>query len=429
MKILNSKKEGNVIFLEVEQSHDVVEKKVDSAFKKAVKTVRIPGFRKGKITRSMYEKYFGVESILRDGIMETVNAAYAEAVKLLDLRVIDYPKNIKIGEYKKNEAIQFSCEVDILPEAKLGRYKGLEVTVTQDVITDESVNEQINRLRESYATYESVERNAQVDDVVRANISATIDGETYTPWTRDGAGIRLGLESFGKEFDAQVIGMSKGDTNSFTTVLANDFSNKETAGKQVDFNVTIDEVREKRLPEITDEFAAKVSDQTTVEAFITQTRTRLESQAKEKYDNELHSQIITKIIENADLTVQPVLIDREVDQLVSEFEANVKRIGYNLDQYLQATNSTVETLRESHRTSAEQRVKADIVLSAVADAENIQISDEDIRAEIQNWSAEEFGTDAKIDQFLKKTDPERLRYSLRRERTMDLLIRETTIKN
>jgi trigger factor len=429
MKILNSKKEGNVIFLELEQTHSAIETHVNKAFKKVVKDVRIPGFRKGKITRTMYEKYFGSETLLREGIMDTVNAAYAEAVQLLDLRVIDYPKNIKIGEYKENEDIQFSCEVDILPEAKLGQYKGIEISATLDTITDESVTEQINRLRDSYATYEPVDRNAQSDDVVRANISAIIDGEPYGAWTRDGAGIRLGLESFGKEFDAQVIGMAKGETKTFTTVLADDFSNKETAGKQVDFTVTIDEVREKQLPEITDEFAAKVSDQTTAEAFIAQTRTRLETQAKEQYDGAVQTALINKIIENTEIEVQPILIERETGQLVSEFESNVKRVGYTLEQYMKATDGSVEKLRESYKETAEQRVKADIILAAIAEEEKIEVTDQDIRDEIRNWNPEAPATDAQIDATLRQVDPERIRYSLRRQKTMDFLIREAVIKN
>lgn len=429
MKILNSKKQGNVIFLELEQPPEAIKSNVDTAFKRVVKDVRIPGFRKGKITRSMYEKYFGTDSIVREGIIDAVNAAYAEAVQLLDLRVIDFPRNIKIGDYKENEAVQFSCEVDILPEAKLGSYKGLEITVTKDAVTDDTVNEQVNRLRDSYATYEPVDRPAQANDVVTANISATLDGEPYGNWTRDGAGIRLGIGSFGPEFDEQVIGMSKTESKTFSTVLPDDFSNKETAGKPAEFNVTIDEVREKRLPEITDEFAAKVSEHSTADEFLTQTRVKLETQSTEKYDGEVRNALITALINATEIEVQPVLVQREVTQLITEFESNVKRIGYTLEQYLKTIDGSIEKLRENYLETAEKRVKADLILAATADQEKIEASEDDLRNEVMGWNEPELSTDSQVTSYLRSIDQERLKYSIRREKTLDFLVAHAVIKN
>ena len=429
MKILNSKKQGNVIFLELEQPPEAIKSNVDTAFKRVVKDVRITGFRKGKITRSMYEKYFGTDSIVREGIINAVNAAYAEAVQLLDLRVIDFPRNIKIGDYKENEAVQFSCEVDILPEAKLGSYKGLEITVTKDAVTDDTVNEQVNRLRDSYATYEPVDRPAQANDVVTANISATLDGEPYGNWTRDGAGIRLGIGSFGPEFDEQVIGMSKTESKTFSTVLPDDFSNKETAGKPAEFNVTIDEVREKRITEITDQFAAKVSEHSTADEFLTQTRVKLETQSTEKYDGEVRNALITALINATEIEVQPVLVQREVTQLITEFESNVKRIGYTLEQYLKTIDGSIEKLRENYLETAEKRVKADLILAATADQEKIEASEDDLRNEIMGWNEPELSTDSQVTSYLRSIDQERLKYSIRREKTLDFLVAHAVIKN
>ncbi|NDC83227.1 trigger factor [bacterium] len=427
MKILNSQKQGNVIFLELEQPFDVLTHTLDSAFKKIVKDVRIPGFRQGKITRSMYEKYFGKEPIIREGVMEAVNAAYTEAVQLLDLHVIDFPRNIKIGEFKENEALQFSCEVDVLPEAKLGTYKGLDITVAKDQVSDDSVNDQLERLRDSYAPYETTDRAAQSDDVIRASLTAIIDGEPYAPWTRDGAGIRIGMGNFGSEFDSQLLGASAGDTKTFSTTLPDDFSNKDTAGKLVEFTVTVQEVREKRLPELTDEFAAKVSPQSTVEALRSETRQRLESQATEKYENDLQNAIINAIIDGTEIEVQPILVNREIDQLVAEFESNVRRIGYTLDQYLAATQGSLEQLRDTYAEAATRRVKADIILAEIAKTESIDVTDDQLVAEIKSWQSPELTTDKQIEKYLKKIDRSRLKYNLRRQRTVEFLIANTTI--
>jgi trigger factor len=429
MKILNSSKEGNTIFLEVEQSPEAVKANVDAAYKKVAKDAKIPGFRKGKIPRTMFEKYFGKESIIREGLMDAVNLAYAEAVQLLDLRVIDYPRNLKIGEYQDEAPVKFSCEIDILPEVKLGTYKGLTVTVTEDTVNDDKVNAQIDRLRDSYATYEATDRAAQANDVIRANIEAKVDGDTYAPWTREGAGIRLGLASFGTEFDTQVSGMSKGESKEFSALLPDDFNNTDTAGKNVDFKVTIDEVREKHLPEVNDEFAGKVSQYTTAEELIAQTRAQLESEAKAHYTNDIRNQIIQQIVANSELEIHPVLVQREVDQMVHEFESNIRRIGYNLDQYVKATGTSLEQLRDSYTENAGQRVKADLTLSAISDQEKIEVTDADVIAEIQSWNTPELNSEAAIASYLKQINIENLKYSVRRRKTLDFLVANTTIKN
>ena len=212
-------------------------------------------------------------------------------------------------------------------------------------------------------------------------------------------------------------------------MLPDDFSNKETAGKPAEFNVTIDEVREKRLPEITDEFAAKVSEHSTADEFLTQTRVKLETQSTEKYDGEVRNALITALINATEIEVQPVLVQREVTQLITEFESNVKRIGYTLEQYLKTIDGSIEKLRENYLETAEKRVKADLILAATADQEKIEASEDDLRNEIMGWNEPELSTDSQVTSYLRSIDQERLKYSIRREKTLDFLVAHAVINN
>ncbi len=428
MKIVNSSKAGNTISLEIEQSPETIQMFIDKAFKKVSKNATLPGFRKGKIPKALFERHFGRDGMIREGLMDSVNAAYAQAVQELALKVIDYPKNIKIGEFQDNAPVTFSCDVELLPEVTLGNYKGVEISIEKPSVDDAAVEAQLDRLRDSYATFEAVERAAQSDDVVRVSMKASVDGEQYAPWTRDGAGVRVGTASLGIDFDNHVIGLSKGDQKSFTSVIADDFHNTEVAGKVVEFDVTVDEVREKQLPELDDAFAAKVGQVETVAEWRIQTRAQLEKQAAESYDADLKNKVIDAVVATATVEVQDILVNREIQHMVQEFESNIRRIGYTLAQYLKATGTTREALEETYVENAKKRVVADLVLAAISDAESIDVSDADILNEINGWNQPELKSEKDIQNYLRHVNLDGLKYSLRRQRTLDLLVSHASIK-
>jgi trigger factor len=158
MKILNSNREGNVVHLEIEKSPEAIEKNIQKAFRTLSKNVRIPGFRKGHITQSMFEKHFGRHSLIEEAMNTLLNESYSEAVDLLDLRVVDRPKNIKVSEYKENEPVVFSCEVDVIPTVTVSSYDGLQISVSEEQVTDAAVDAQITQLLDNYATFDVVSR-------------------------------------------------------------------------------------------------------------------------------------------------------------------------------------------------------------------------------------------------------------------------------
>ena len=198
MKVLKSKRNGNTINLEIEASHDELESKFDGAFKKVSKKASLPGFRKGKIPRKIFEKNFGKEVIVQEAIYDVINDTYKSAIDELKLKVIDYPKDVDVDEYKENKAIKFRCDVDVEPELKLKKYKGLKVTVDLKKADDDTLKGEIDTLVGMHATYESVDREAGDDDIVRFNAKATIDGDHLIYGIRDNQATRIGTANYGE---------------------------------------------------------------------------------------------------------------------------------------------------------------------------------------------------------------------------------------
>ena len=190
---------------------------------------------------------------------DAINAAYSEAIAELDLKVIDYPKDINIETYDETKPIKFTCTVDVKTEIKLKKYKGIKVKKQSVEVEESVVQERIAQLSERYAEYNLTEDKAKKEDIVRCDVTATIDKRVYEHWSRNNFGVKLGLATFGEAFDTNVIGMKAGKEKTFKATFEDDFSNKDVSGKTVSFSVKVTEVREKTLPELTEEFVQKIS--------------------------------------------------------------------------------------------------------------------------------------------------------------------------
>ena len=211
MKVLKSKRNGNTINLEVEASHEEIESKFEGAFQKVRKKASLPGFRKGKIPRKIFEKNFGKEVIIQEAVYDVINETYKSAIEELKLKVIDYPKNVDVDEYKENKSIKYRCDVDVEPELKLKKYKGLKISFDKKTADEGALKQEMDILIGMHATYENVDSEAKDGDIVRFNAKATIDGETYETWSRENQATRLGAKNYGEEFDTILLGLKKGD--------------------------------------------------------------------------------------------------------------------------------------------------------------------------------------------------------------------------
>jgi len=427
MKVLENKRKDYTVHLKVEVSVEEIDQAFDSTFKQMVKHAKVPGFRKGKVPRKIFEKHYGKEVMVQDAVMEAVNKAYSDALQETELKVVDYPKNLDISEYKENEIITFTCDVDVEPEVKLGKYKGVKVSKEDSKVDDDAIEKEINSLRESYGEYQETDEASSDGDIIRANVKATLNGEEYQPWSRENTGVKIGLKSFGEDFDTQIIGLKPGEKKSFECEYPADYSIDAIAGQKISFDIEMVEVRSQQKAELTDEFVQKVSDVKTVKELRDKIKNSMVEQQEKTIQEKLEADVIKEVAENAKVTIPQAMIDWEVNRSVQQFQQSLAQSGLNLDQYFAGVGKSVDEFKADMAPAAESRVKSDLVLEAVTKSEKIEANDDDLNEEIAKWQHETYKTldDVKGDPGI---DLEQLKQSISRRKTIDFLISNAKVK-
>ena len=428
MKVLKSKRNGNTISLEVEASHEELESKFDGAFKKVSKKASLPGFRKGKIPRKIFEKNFGKDVIVQEAIYDVINDTYKSAIEELKLKVVDYPKNVDVDEYKENKPVKFRCDVDVEPELKLKKYKGLKVTVEQKKADDDALQKEIDILVGMHATYESVEREAKNDDIVRFNATATIDGEPYATWTRDNQATRIGAANYGEPFDEAITGLQKGDKKDVSVTYSADFKTPDLQGKTVEFNVEVVEVRERKLPELTDELAEKIDkDCKTVKEWKAKLTDEINARFETENKQKTEQAVLDALIEENPMEIPDAMVEQEVNLSLMQFEYSMAQQGMDLKQYMQITNKTQDDLRNEARESSRNNVHLRKIIESVIEKEKMTVSDDELNTEIASWNDEKIKT---LDDYKSSKDSqvETLKNNLLNKKAREFLIDSAKIK-
>ena len=427
MKVLKNKRNGNTVSLEIEASVETITKAFDQAFQTLVKRSKVPGFRQGKTPRTIFEKHYGKSTIVQEGLPKAVNEAYHLAIQELDLPIVDYPKNVNIGEYKESEPVQFTCDVDVKPTVKVGKYKGLKVTQEPKTADEDKINEKINQLRDNASNYNEVQRASKEEDIVRLDIEASIDGVAFPQWTRKNMGVKVGLKNFGETFDKEISGLTTAEEKQFTVTYPADYSETQVAEKTVSFSIKVIEIREKVLPELNDEFAKKVSKFETFADFKKDLVATLSKENKEKSENKLHSDLIDAIVEDTKMDIPEGMITQEIDADIRYYESILSKSGSTLSSYLSLMGQNEEEFRKTLKEAALKRVQADLVLEEIALKENIKASDDELKAEIKK-SMPNLKTDEEVDAHFEKINTENLRNTLTQRKTIDFVVENAKIK-
>ena len=428
MKVLKSKRSGNIIHLEIEASHDEIESKMDGAFKRVSKKAALPGFRKGKVPRKLFEKEYGKEYIIQEAVNDTINETYKNALEELKLSVVDYPKNIDVDEYKENKSIKYRCDVEVEPEIKLKKYKGLKVDFTEKTADDEALQMELDTLVNMYGTYESVDRAAANEDIVRFNSTVTIDEQPFELWSRENQATRLGLANYGETFDTEVTGLKTGDKKSFTVSYPDDFKTQEVAGKTLAFDVEVSEVREKTLPELTDELAKKI--EKTCET-VDQLKDHVRKQINDRYETENKNKkedlIFDALVSENDFELPNAMVEQEINFSLYQFEYSLRQQGMDMKQYQEITKKSAEEMKADLREPSEKRVKLRLILEAIIKKEKIEVSDDDIQSEIDAWKHDTIKT---IDDLKnsKEHNIDTLKNNLIDQKVRELLVSSAKIK-
>ncbi|WP_174729762.1 trigger factor [Mesobacillus harenae] len=381
------KLEGNQGVLTIEVSAEKVNEGLDAAFKKVVKTINVPGFRKGKMPRGMFEKRFGVESLYQDAIDILLPDAYANAIDETGIEPVDRPE-IDVEQIEKGQSLIVKAKVTVKPEVKLGEYKGLEVEAFDTNVTDEDIEAELKTMQERQAELVVKEEGtAENGDTVVLDFEGFVDGEAFEGGQAENHTLELGSGSFIPGFEEQLVGTAAGEEKEVEVTFPEEYHAAELAGKPAVFKVKLHEIKTKQLPELDDEFAKDVEeDVETLDALKEKIKTRLVESKNQEAEHHVRDTVVEKAAENAEIDVPSAMVDTEIDRMMSEFEQRLQMQGMNLDLYFQFSGQDQNALREQMKEDAEKRVRVNLTLEAIAKAENVEASDEDVNAELEKMA-------------------------------------------
>lgn len=382
------KQEGNKGVLTFEVSSEEFDQALDQAFKKVSNDVQVPGFRKGKIPRGIFEKRFGVESLYQDAVDIVLPGAYSKAVDEAEIFPIAQP-SIDIDQIEKGQPLVFTAEVEVKPEVKLGEYKGLEVEEKSVEVTDEDVEQEIENLRERHAELVVKEDSAiENGDTAVIDFEGFKDGEAFEGGQGENHSLEIGSGQFIPGFEEQLIGKKAGDETEVKVTFPEEYHAEDLAGQEAVFKVKIHEVKAKELPELDDEFAKDVDeDVETLDELKAKKREELETNKKQQAENEKREELLQQASDNIEVEVPEAMVDTEVNQMVREFEQQLQMQGMTLEMYSQFSGQDEDALKEQMRADAEKRVKTNLTLEAIAEAEDLKASEEDIDAELEKMGS------------------------------------------
>lgn len=382
MKATWEKIEKNLGVLEVEVEAERVAAALDKAFNKVVKKANVPGFRKGKVPRPIFESRFGVESLYQDAIDILLPEVYGEAVEQADIFPVDRPE-VDIEQFAKGQAFIFKARITVKPEVKLGQYKGLEIPAQKAEVTEDELNAELKRLQERHAELAVVEEEAAVNgDIAVIDFEGSVDGVPFEGGSAERHSLELGSNSFIPGFEEQVVGMSTGDFKDVEVTFPETYHAENLAGKAAVFKVKLHEIKRKQLPELDDEFAKDVSEFDTLEEYKADLKAQLESRKQEELKGVRETAVVDKAAANAEVEIPEAMIDSEVQNMVRDFDNRLRQQGMNMDMFLSFSGQTREDLESQMKSDAEKRVRNNLVLEVIAKEENIEVSEEEVTQEL-----------------------------------------------
>ncbi|GGG83678.1 trigger factor [Staphylococcus pragensis] len=414
------KKEGNEGLLKVTVPAEKVDKALDQAFKKVVKQINVPGFRKGKVPRPIFEQRFGVEALYQDAVDILLPEAYGEAIDETGINPVAQPE-INVTQIEKGKDFEFEATVTVEPEVQLGDYKGLEIEKQDSELTDEDLQEAIDHSLSHLADMVVKEDGAvENGDTVNIDFDGYVDGEQFEGGQADGYDLEIGSGAFIPGFEDQLVGLKTGEEKDVVVTFPEEYHAEELAGKEATFKTKVNEIKYKDVPELDDEVANELdSEANSVDEYKENLRKRLSEQKATEAENVEKEEAINKATENTTIDIPQAMIDTELDRMVQEFGQRIQQQGLDLQTYFQISGQDESQLREQMKDDAEQRIKTNLTLSAIADKENIEATDEDIDKELEKMSQQFNISVEDIKNTLGNTDI--IKNDVRIQKVIDLL--------
>lgn len=386
MSLQFEKQEGNMAMLTIERSAEELDKAIEKAYHKIKNQISIPGFRKGKVPQKMVEKTYGVEIFFEDAANFLINDSYKEEIDGCELEIVSQP-DINVTQIEKGKPFIYEAYVAIKPEVTLGQYKGLEYYKSDVSVSEEDIDKELERTREMNSRRVPVEdRAAKEGDIVNIDFEGFCDGKAFDGGKAEGHSLTLGSGTFIPGFEEQIVGKNIGEEFDVNVTFPEKYQAENLAGKAAVFKCKLNDIKVKELPELDDEFAAEVSDFDTLDEYKADIRKNMEAEKAEAAKRAAENQLVDEAIANAEMVIPGPMVDLEVQNIAYNFQNRMQSQGISMEQYFQITGMTAEKFLEETKPTAEKNIKSRLVLEAIAAAENLEVSDEDLDAEIHKMA-------------------------------------------
>jgi trigger factor len=422
MNIKAEKIEANVVKLEVTIPAEDFLAAMQKSYHKNLSKFNVPGFRKGKVPMAIVEKMYGPEVLFEDAAYIIYDDTYPKAIDEQNINPVDYPK-LDIVQIEKGKDFIYTAEVTVKPEVKLGEYKGLEVEKVEYPVTDEAVDQQINAMRERNARI--IEKTGAVEsgDIAVIDFEGFTDGVAFEGGKGTDYELTIGSNTFIPGFEDQLIGKTAGEDAEVNVTFPEDYQSEELKGKPAMFKVTVKAVKAKELPELDDEFAKDVSEFDTLEELKQDERKKLETANTEKAKKEYEDKVVEKAIEACEIDIPQAMIDREADYMLRDIDSRLQYQGLNVEKYAQILGTTVDDMKKQFNEPAAKNVRRSLVLEAIAKAEGVDATDDEIAVKAEEIAKQYKPEDAeKIKNQIITSQKDIIRDELVNNKVIELLV-------
>ena len=416
--------EKNMAKLTIEVSAEDLEKALESAYQKQKKQISVPGFRKGKVPRAMIEKMYGVDVFYEDAANALMQQNYAAAVDESGIDIVSRP-TVDVVQIEKGKPFIFTAEVAVKPEVTLGKYMGVTVTKIDTSVSDEEVDEALEKERNNNArTINVTDRPVAQGDTAVIDFEGFVDGVAFEGGKGENHSLEIGSHTFIDTFEDQLVGKNVGDEVDVNVTFPEQYQAADLAGKPATFKVKINEIKAKELPELDDEFASEVSEFDTLDELKTDIKAKIKEQKVNDGKRAQEDAAVDAIIESAKMDLPEAMVDTQARQMLDEFAQRMQQQGLTLDQYMQFTGMTAEKIGEQMKPQAIKRIQTRLVLEAVVKAENIQADDAAVEEQFDKMAADFKMDKEQIKGMFGEEQMAQLKEDLAVQKAIDFLVAE-----
>ncbi len=418
---------ANEVKLELTVEASKFEEAINKVYFKSAKYISIPGFRKGKAPMKIVEKYYGEEIFFEDAFNEIAPEVLEEAIKENKLEVVSRP-DIDVLQIEKGKDLIFTAIFQTKPEAKLGKYKGIEIKKIEYNVTDEDIDHELMHMQEHNSRLISIDdRAVEKGDIVTIDFEGFVEGKPFEGGKAENHELEIGSNTFIPGFEDQIIGMKIDEEKDINVKFPEEYFSKELAGKDATFKIKLHEIKKKELPKLDDEFAKDVSEFDTLEELKKSIKDKLEKQNEQKEKFEKEEAVINEVCKNVEVEIPSGMIETETENMVKDFETRLSYQGLKLDQYLNIMGKTLDEIKKEYEPQATEAVKSRLMLEAVIKAEKIEVADDEIEAKMKEM-AKNYGKE-NDEEFMKNENVANyIKEGIKSEKALDFLVKNAKIK-